>query len=47
LATAKKAKVLDKAEVCFVDVSGAKQSVIRIGCRAMVANARKNTIPIR
>jgi len=33
------AKPLDKAQLYFVDVPGAKQSFIRLGSRAMVANA--------
>ncbi|MBU2882751.1 insulinase family protein [Psychrosphaera sp. B3R10] len=36
---AKAATPIDKAQLYFVDVPGAKQSFIRIGSRAMVANA--------
>jgi zinc protease len=40
LPTAETATTLDKAKLYFVDVPGAKQSFIRIGTRAMVANAK-------
>ncbi|MGJ8681366.1 M16 family metallopeptidase [Paraglaciecola sp.] len=40
LPKASPAPVLDKAQVYFVDVPGAKQSFIRIGSRAMPANSK-------
>jgi len=42
LPKAETVKALDKTQLYFVDVPGSKQSFIRIGSRAMVANAKEH-----